>query len=1175
MRIKIIYCKYRKVNLFIVILILSSSLLMTGYKDVNSDKSLYRQEKLKPSNAQALQEYTNSYETTRKNIQTTSPNQSQVPYNCEQRSELNFTSRELLSINNTNKCPTYLKSEILYSSYNIESSISTEETIWVNNIEPDYGEVNITKIISPDTPFYRLNFSENNVTPASGASNINFINISNPPPFNYSTFVSFEFQIPILNESLLNEGHSLVMELRFNNASINFVLSDNGSVFGEPLEEGVYKPGSNSLYIVSNNSYPCNWVVISKNITRLITTYFPPSAQSWFTQIETLFCYLFAFVQDYNVILDIKWFNLTTSLSLDCPIIYDLGNYSIFSENGSFQHEYNISDILIQAIENTSWVNNQITIFKLSIVRDVNLFTQPNVIDWNATSLQLQFLLVCPELFSIPHSRFILINLPSDWYSIEPINSSATIEKLNQVELLSGDITGFTYLFSIQEDINLTVQCQTINYFLNIDAPTSITRYNRLDVFGILMKPLPGTIHLYILNQTVYSMQTTLSMLNGSFIFPSISITDTIPLGFVELKINWSCGYEQGIYHNLLYIHQTTIDESSIVLTTPEDYELYQYDTFSVNLSLYRNDQIYESDSTLVYCIIGLEMYKLNRSLSGFYYISVDHILWQPRVYNVSIIASDSQNFFAERNLNLTVYPAVLDWYIDDIPIILDRDIDLSFEIDVFICASGGGTQWPAVGIGLTILLNESTIIKTTTDLFGHVSIIIPFDSFTNFDVIELILILTIKDALMKVYHTSIEISDIHLNNDRFHPTINEYSRTSISSNGSFYRFYYVNYSTNASQWYILLDEINGIPISAFLIRDDYALDVTISGDMLVWDYQSNSSDTDTLVLEFLGPMVYYSIIQENNSFFIHLESYSNFTITNYTLKLNLDFIKFPIGAISILDILGRNITNRFDIIVLNSIIFLKNLSINPGIKANYFLEVIIILPSIYIEEEFKAKYAYDEIVFGSWKFNSPNNFSYSVIYTIVDYSHSVNENTSLSKLSNGTFLVKTWLPLLRWNSTVTIQLFLFYPNEVQASSIIQRVEIIDPYPPYCSYFVDFQSRDYELHLVVYESDLGSGLNTVQVFTPKDNYSVNFLALNHYFVRIPKNTNHIENITVIVKDWAGNENLIILDRNLFSSPTSSGQIIDPSIVLSSIFSMLLISGVSISKYVKKRKSSIL
>ncbi|MFX0185878.1 MAG: hypothetical protein ACFE95_22570, partial [Candidatus Hodarchaeota archaeon] len=184
-------------------------------------------------------------------------NNEPVEYKVEQGVQFNLKtsqSKQMLSASETNVS---IESNVINSSYLILSNAEDGSNDWKNNIEPDYGIVNLTKINMGNNAFYRLNFTENNQTPASGITNIKFNVSSNPSPANFPTVISFDFQIPKFSPELINSSHTLALEFRFNNASINFILSDFGSNLGELLEENVTKPlGSDSLYILCNESAP-------------------------------------------------------------------------------------------------------------------------------------------------------------------------------------------------------------------------------------------------------------------------------------------------------------------------------------------------------------------------------------------------------------------------------------------------------------------------------------------------------------------------------------------------------------------------------------------------------------------------------------------------------------------------------------------------------------------------------------------------------------------------------------------------------------------------------------------------------------------------------------------------------------------------------------------------------
>jgi hypothetical protein len=1166
---RFVFYKKFAISLMISIILASNSFIMLKGYEINC--------KLDPKNQNNLLsklDYENKKQI-RLKTKTDPSNMSYIPYRSEQGSNFSFSSRERFSLNTTETCPTSIKSDPVSSLFLLDSRVSAEKTVWVNNFEPNCGEINITKIFVPEVPYYQFEFSPNNETPISGASNINFHVSSNPHPVNYSTNISFEFQIPEIEKTLLNAVHSLVIELRFNNASINFVLSDNGSSFGTPLEENVYKPGTNSLYILYNDSYPTSWNIISKNITRLITTYFSPGEFSWFNRVETLFCYLITFIPDYSLKLDMRSFNLSTILPVNYPVMYLIGNSTIYSEDGTIEYNYNTSAISVQVEENSTWIDNQKTFFNLSITRRKELFTQPAIIDWNSTILEIEVFLIMPKLLSEPQNRHILMGLPYDWHYIQLINSSATIKTLNQISLLSGSLLGIEYLFSLLESHNLTFRCKINNYLSNICSPSSASHFENIDISGVLLEPYPGTINLFLINHSIYLHQTTIVMLNGSFNFPFVTIPENIPIGFFNLMINWSCGYEFGLFEKLFYIHQTHEENSLIMLSTPKNYELYEYDPFFVNLTLFQNDHQYTSESSNVFIVVDSLTYKLNRSSNGYFHMTISHVLWPPKQHNISIMAFDNEVFFAEESLNVSIYPAVLDWYINTIPTIIYPNSNFSFNIEVFAHPLEGGTIWPISGVRFNIHINDSLITNCISDNFGHTNVFIPSEIIASHNKFQLLMIGTINGNLVKIQSFVIEVSNESMYNDRFQPVIIENASTPIVSNSSFYQIFNVFYPLNLSQWYIPINEIHGYPISAHLIRNDYTLEIDVFENALIWDLEGNSSNMDTLVLEFFGPTVLYTIIQETPNYEIQLTSYSTYTFSDYTLELDVDFVKFPLSGINLLDILKRDISDKFEIVTDGSTVFLKKLNIIEGIRANYYLEIEYDLPLIEILNRFKPEYAYDEPINGSWRLSSPINFSYVIEFIIDDHYHSFCKNTSLNEFENKTFIVAVLLPEIDWNSTIDIRLNLLFSNGISTYSSIQTTKIIDPYPPDCIYFVEQTLKTYDLHLIISESDQGSGIDTIRVLLGDIDYNITSVETNHYIIQFLKKELRLETITVIIRDGAGNINEVFIEPEVIFTPKSSNETLNPTILVPSIISIVFIGGLSFINYIKKKRSLIL
>jgi hypothetical protein len=282
----------------------------------------------------------------------------------------------------------------------------------------------------------------------------------------------------------------------------------------------------------------------------------------------------------------------------------------------------------------------------------------------------------------------------------------------------------------------------------------------------------------------------------------------------------------------------------------------------------------------------------------------------------------------------------------------------------------------------------------------------------------------------------------------------------------------------NASQWYTILEGVDSNPISAHLLRDDYALELTIINSFLIWNLQSNTSNNDIIVLEYSGPNTHYTIYEEINKYLIHMECYSNYSIGNYTFQLDLSFIEFPISTISLLDFLKHNITDKFDIQIEGSIVYLRNLNILSGIKVNYYLQVDIIIPTIEILDSFREHYSYSEEIIGRWRFTTGGSFSYGVFYSVSKSFRSECTKTTLVDFANDTYIVEASLPSLGWNSNVSVEMELFLNRGSTASCPSQNFTISDPYPPEVSYYLEFK-RDYIV--LLYQAKRNSMLVKFQI----------------------------------------------------------------------------------------------
>ena len=408
---------------------------------------------------------------------------------------------------------------------------------------------------------------------------------------------------------------------------------------------------------------------------------------------------------------------------------------------------------------------------------------------------------------------------------------------------------------------------------------------------------------------------------------------------------------------------------------------------------------------------------------------------------------------------------------------------------------------------------------------------------------------------------------------DRELTVLTKISQTPVISNLTFYRIFNIVYPKNASQWYTILEGIDSNPISAHLLRNDYTLEITIVGAFLIWNLLSNSTNNDILVLEFSGPFTHYTVYEEMAKYLIHVECYTNNSISNYTFQLNLNFIEFPISRISLLDFLKHNITDKFEIEIDGTIVFLRNLNIISGIKANYYLQIDIVIPKIEILSNFRESYSYNEEIIGKWRFSSLGNFSFVVYYSVPGLFRSECKNTTLFSLLNDTYIVEAHLPSLKWNSTVFVELEIFFNRGAISSCPSQNYTVIDPYPPDSSHYLVFKKDFIDIHLFPFEPELASGLKNISIISGKTKFNLSLISFNHYFLELSKDLIESDNISVLITDWAGNVHLTNIDIRTDTLTYIEG--LSPTTFIPSFVACVLTLGYFLTKFLKRKRNLIL
>ncbi len=1106
-------------------------------------------------------------------------NEEQIQYYVEQGTQFNLKNHQMKNMVSNSYTNVSIKSEVINSSFQIFSTGNSSGNKWQNDIEPDYGDVNVSTILSENTNVFRLNFSENVETPASGITNTEFLVSSNPDVFNYPTIISFDFRIPFLTPALINSPHTLGLEFRYNNGSITFILSDFGGNLGEILEENVTRPnGSDLLYILCNETAPFGWRHISYNITKLINTYFFSEENSKFSSLETLFCYMITFTPEYKLTLDINNLEYLTPLLPCPPINYSIGETSIFTSNGSLSFDSTLGNFTFTAYESSSWKNNSQTYLEVNITRTKSLESFYFVKDWNETKIRINLYVDIPNILEAASSSIIGIILPSDWININIINQSIKFEFTNKTQILNEFILGYLYRADIYGINWGVIEAWSPNYFTNIVVPTDVSRNDVIQVRGDLRYPLLGNINLYYYNESFLFHQTTLPMINSTFFFPTITITEQFPIGILHLTLNWSNSWEYGIYEKLVYVHEEVCSNSIILFKSSQNVNIYRFEPLLINLSLLKDGNKYFTNSTLVFLIKGYECLFFSQMSHNDFILNVSHIIWDPGDYTLDVIASDGNLFFAKDVISITVKPASIFWSFENLQTTLLKNESISFRLYSYIHFQGEEYFQTLSGLNIRIWINDTVISNFQTNLKGFADINFDFEYPIPMEFLQVAVDGMLEGEVFKLQTLLFCISNETALGGGERAYIREIMRSPIRVNETFFIYYHIEYLNNNSNWFVPIESFSDLILAAYILRDNYVVGTNIDNHMLIWTLEANQSRlNDILVLELPCPTIL--VIKEviSRKFRIRLEAYSEITINNYSIEIDLKFLGFPFANITLLDSLNRDITHLFKMTIAGSTVSLFQLNTISGLEMCYFLEGYLQELEIIIKKPFQSFYVYNESISGSWEINTPINYSYLVLCTINDLRSWECYNTSLKTFSNASSLITAFLSPQRWNTSISIQLMVNYFDDLIIASLMQNFTISDPFAPTLDYSVQSMVDIIRIHTFVFEPEMASGIKNISLTLEDQSIASISFSLNHYVFEIPVRTIDSYFITVSVFDWAGNEKSseVIDIKGIISGSSSLSNMITSEFFFPILLSLVIISGILIARMIRKRKTSIL
>ncbi|UCG00571.1 MAG: hypothetical protein JSW11_13190 [Candidatus Heimdallarchaeota archaeon] len=1166
--------RYQKLKDLLVILFITIAIIISHFAVYNT---LFYPNTAYSTHKQVLEDDLQAIQKNRPNLEINDLTGEPMQYYIEQGENFELKTNETKVMLTTSETNVSIRSRAINSSFQLISTGNNSSNEWKNDTE--YGNVNVSTILLGNEKVFRLSFVNRSVFD-SGVNNSKFLVSSNPSLINFPTIISFDFRIPFLSQELLNSSHTLSLDFKFNNGKITFILSDwGGTLSGEGFEEVeediIYDNRSSSIYVLCNETSPfMNWRHISHNITRIITANLPPEDYPNFSNLKSLFCHMITYIP-YNLTLDINDITYFTSLPPYPPINYTIGETMVFTDNGTLSYDSRMENFTLSASEEYPWKNNSQTYLDVNVTRTKSLESFCEFIEWNETKVRINVAINIPNILKNASFSNIHIILPSDWMNITFLNESNTLKFYNQTKMLNEFILGNHWQINVFGIVWGILEAWAPNYFSNVEVPTDVCRNEIILLRGYLRYPLSGDINLYLQNGSFTFHQTTLPMINSTFIFPEITITEEFPLGLLQLTLNWSNSWEFGIFEKLIYIHEQGSSSSHILFQSAQTIDIHQFESFSINLSLLQNGETYSSNSTIVFLMKGSDCLFFSHLSLNNYILNVSHVTWDPGNYSIDVIASDGSLFFAKDMLNLTIKPASIFWSFENLKSTLAQNESIAFRLYSYINPQGDDYFKILSGLTIRIWINATINSIFETNSEGFVDIYCDFTYTTNSDYLQVVIEGMLEGEVCKLQTLLFLLSNETSLSDGDRAYIHEIMRSPIKANETFYVYYQIDYSTNNSKWFVHIESFSNVVLSAYILRDNYIIGTDIENDLLVWTLEASQLNDDILVIELPGPTAL--VIEESISkkFRFKLEVFSEITTNNYSIDINLKFLGFPFSNLSLFDSLNRNVTDLFPITIKGEIVSLFQFNIIGGFEICYFLEGYLHELNIIIRKPFQASYSYNESIFGSWRINTPIEFSYMVSYSILGLGSWECYNTSLEVLPNSTSVITAFLPPQNWNSTISIQLIVKYFSDLLLVSPLQNFTIRDPFPPMLDYSIELLADIVRIHAYVFEPEKASGIKNVSLLNGDQDITATLLSLNHYIFDISKNTIHSP--VIKVTDWAENERLAEFTHitRFFSNSPSLLKVVESQYLLPLLFSITIIGGIFISRIIKKRKTTIL
>ncbi|MHA1448762.1 MAG: hypothetical protein ACTSP4_05005 [Candidatus Hodarchaeales archaeon] len=764
-----------------------------------------------------------------------------------------------------------------YYSYEFEEEINTKLDISLDNLS--YYQVeringlekwdisNFTRDIWHTYGEINQNLDDNSSDDsleffASGEGNsyavqFDLLNISGlaiPNMYTNPTTVSFRTRFNDANDELLNSIYAIILKIEFINSTgyngwFEFVISYSEDYLCKTVTEfsgintSIDKEPAYQMQLWLNTGLIEDWIDVNVNVTDFLVAFMDP------TQYPAVNG-LYQCINSISLIVKcMDNFNFNATLLLEDLTIESLisnggnnilkingeqvdvngGHISrdLFSEQVSFRLNSDIYPYLAGSIELSLTFYRQIDYLisrsriNNSLYRVVLETTATQVMD-NSSLFETYF--VAPDSWELSYE-----NLSKSPYIEDPYFSN----------------------FQIKNDYFLPeITAQVTNGILDLSI-TSLSNDGIINIKGSCQK---ATGNLYLLLNGS-SLSSTPPLINSSFYFVNVEIPAEIFTGDMEITVIWDDSWYYG--ESVLVVNRNDFfPDYLLIIDVP--YDVYCFDSFRVNLTVFREEILLENLTVFFTGDFGQGILNYNNSMySTDIFCSINSS--QGELF-IEVINSDNQLIKERVIVNIITGDCFLSLdtpYIEDVT---ERNYPLIITAQTGIIYSDTTEKSLSLGYVSTEIGNF-TLDSVNVGLSGLTWINFIPARYIDDSVNELLVKCSYvyRDEILATSYIIVDIASQTENDDEMvKVAISRINHTPIITNRTFEEEFLVNYSSSGYYWISPLPydykEIN----SVYIESNGSLIPIGINETHVYWNGMKEPGETEIMIFILYSPVLHF-----------------------------------------------------------------------------------------------------------------------------------------------------------------------------------------------------------------------------------------------------------------------------------------------------------------------------